>query len=572
MLTRDRELQLYKLLEALTSHAKSTRDVRKTLSHFVRDSKDFFQADYAVLFTLEPGKDGGVFTAFPSRDDWDLDLLARFIRMERPEIPHHLLLAPIRRRSRAWGVLALKRVELPFERGEGHLLTRVAAVMTQLLEELDQARMLEVRDRIDRKIMEELRPKDLFYQILDGLRTLTRYDHSSALLVRDDTSLTLAAEQIAWTKAKSLSIGLRLPVTEAVLDALASRSIHGFDRSGESWQDWNESLSGPLPHLLDYNRDRTGMEREACMLVAPVATGNEIFGVLKIAAREPGSLGTYDARLVERFLSQVSIAIQNSQRTEYLHARMIEAEKKNIIAELARGVSHDVNNAIGAVLPLVQQMKNDIESKEVHPEIFRADLEQIQKSLEVVRRIFGGMISMSHRGARRTSEASLRQALDGTLAILKDGLERRGIEVTVHLPEGIGDIAGGQSDLEQVLLNLISNARDAMPQGGRLDVSVWADVDGVHVLIVDNGTGIHPEHLPLVQEPFFTTKPQGTGLGLSICRSIVWEMEGKMMIDSSVTEGTRVHLLFPGSKRTEMEAVNPTPLEDRLPDRAEDPV
>jgi two-component system, NtrC family, sensor kinase len=570
MLTRDRELQLYKFLEALAPQVKSTRDMRKTLSQFVRSSREFFQADHAVLVTLEPGKEAGIQSAFPAGGDWDLDLLARFIRIERPEIPHHLIMAPIRRRNRPWAVLALRRMAAPFERGEGHVLTRVTAGMTQLLEELDQARMLEVRDRIDRKIMGELRPKDLFYQILDGLRTLTRYDHSSALLVRDDASLTLAAEQIAWTKAKSNAIGLRLPMTEALIEALAEGSMHGFDRRGETWQEWNGSPSSTLAQLLDYNRGREGVEREACMLVAPVAMGKEIFGVLKIAAREPGSLGTYDARLVERFLSQVSMAIQNSQRTEYLHARMIEAEKKNIIAELARGVSHDVNNAIGAVLPLVQQMKNDIETGELRPEVFREDLDQIEQSLKVVRRIFGGMISMSHRGSRRTSEASLRQALDGTLAILKDGLERRGIEVTVQLSEGIGLIAGGQSDLEQVLLNLISNARDAMPQGGRLDVTARADADGVHVLIVDNGTGIHPEHLALVQEPFFTTKPQGTGLGLSICRSIVWEMEGKMTIESSLTEGTRVHLLFPGSKWTDPHANQPA--REHAPDRAGDPV
>ncbi|HET9233051.1 MAG TPA: HAMP domain-containing sensor histidine kinase, partial [Candidatus Eisenbacteria bacterium] len=454
----------------------------------------------------------------------------------------------------------------------GRLLTRAAATMTELLEGLDQARMLEVRDRIDRKIMEELRPKDLFYQILDGLRTLTRYDHSSALLVRDDASLTLAAEQIAWTKAKSLAIGLRLPLGPDVLDALAAGAIQGFDRQGHSWREWGGSPSGALPHLLDYNRERTGVEREACMLVVPVVTENEIFGVLKIAAREPGALGSYDARLVERFRSQVSIAIQNSQRTEYLHTRMIEAEKKNTLAELARGVSHDVNNAIGSVLPLVQQMKEDVQSGEVRPDVFREDLEQIQKSLEVVRRIFGGMISLSHRGARRTSEASLRHALDGTLAILKDGLERRGIEVVVRLGDGIGFIAGGQSDLEQVLLNLISNARDAMPQGGRLEITARTDVDRVHLLIADNGTGIHPEHLTLVQEPFFTTKPQGTGLGLSICRSIVWEMEGKMTIESTLAEGTRVHLSLPGSKRAELDPARPVLFEETPAERAEDPV
>ena len=96
--------------------------------------------------------------------------------------------------------------------------------------------MLEIRDRIDRKIREQLHPKDLFYQILDGLRSLTRYDHSSALLIRDGAgdTMEIAAEQIAWTKAKSPRIGRRLALRDDVKEMLDTGRICGFDRRGES--------------------------------------------------------------------------------------------------------------------------------------------------------------------------------------------------------------------------------------------------------------------------------------------------------------------------------------------------
>jgi hypothetical protein len=101
---------------------------------------------------------------------------------------------------------------------------------------MDRERMLGVRDRIDRKIMEQIHPKDLFYQILDGLRSLTRYDHSSALFIREngDDALQLIAEQIAWTKAKSQQIGLRIPFVSDVRLMLDSGQILYTDGASEA--------------------------------------------------------------------------------------------------------------------------------------------------------------------------------------------------------------------------------------------------------------------------------------------------------------------------------------------------
>ena len=98
--------------------------------------------------------------------------------------------------------------------GRSTLIRRITEVVSAALHRIDRDRLLGVRDRIDRKMMEQIHPKDLFYQILDGIRSLTLYDHSSALLIReeDEASLRVVAEQIAWTKAKSERIGLRIPI------------------------------------------------------------------------------------------------------------------------------------------------------------------------------------------------------------------------------------------------------------------------------------------------------------------------------------------------------------------------
>jgi signal transduction histidine kinase len=215
------------------------------------------------------------------------------------------------------------------------------------------------------------------------------------------------------------------------------------------------------------------------------------------------------------------------------------------MADLARGVAHDVNNALGAVLPLVQQIRAELGAGREDVSSFAEDLRQIEGSIQISRRIFGGMLSFARGAVQDTNGGDIKQAIDNTRAILKDGLQRRGIEVVVKVEPGLPSIHGSQGDMEQLFLNLLSNSRDAMPQGGQLLIAARRAELSIQLVVEDNGGGIPPEHLPKVLEPFFSTKPQGNGLGLSICRSIVWQMQGKLEITSIPGEGTRVTVTIP---------------------------
>jgi signal transduction histidine kinase len=109
------------------------------------------------------------------------------------------------------------------------------------------------------------------------------------------------------------------------------------------------------------------------------------------------------------------------------------------------------------------------------------------------------------------------------------------------------EVVCSQSDLEQVFLNLLANAREATPHGGRIAITA-VSVDGfVDISIADTGDGIPAEHLPRVLEPFFTTKPHGNGLGLSICRSVLWEVDGTLTIQSTPGAGTQVRVRVPSA-------------------------
>jgi signal transduction histidine kinase len=215
------------------------------------------------------------------------------------------------------------------------------------------------------------------------------------------------------------------------------------------------------------------------------------------------------------------------------------------MADLARSVSHDVNNALGSMLPLVQQMQADLRRDVLEPDVLAEDLEHVQKSLQVCRRIFGGMLSFSRNAARRSRYGHVRRAIDTASAILKYGLGRSGIELLLDVPDDLPEVACSQSDLEQVFLNLLTNAREATPEGGRITVSVRCTGRVVEIAITDSGCGIPAENLARVVEPFFTTKSQGNGLGLSICRSVLWEVDGTLTIHSEPGHGTRVDVCVP---------------------------
>jgi signal transduction histidine kinase len=549
MLPVERELAALKFLDGLGAQLKDVKEPRNALRYALRDTREFFHATHACIATLPAGQpEAGLLLALPKDANWSLDVLTRFIRHEHPPVQPHMLIGPVRRRGGAWGAIALTRQGLPYDRDDGRLLVRIATALSDAIHAIDRDRILGVRDRIDRKIMEQIHPKDLFYQILDGLRSLTHYDHSSAVLIREDagTALRLVAEQIAWTKARSQRIGLQLPVTDEVAALLQSARVYGFDRRDGGWQEWKDQPAAGLADLLDYNRDDSGERAWAgSMLCAPLVTRDGLVGVLKIAALHPGQLKPYEAELVEHFRSRAAMAIQNLHRTESLRARVLTAERKHAMADLARTVSHDVNNALGAMLPLVQQLQEDCRGGVLEPGVLAEDLEQVQKSLQVCRRIFGGMLSFSRGAARRSRYGQVRRALETASAILKYGMGRSGIELMVNMPEDLPSVACSQSDLEQVFLNLLTNTREAMPGGGRTTVDVRPTARTVEISIADSGCGISPENLPKVQEPFFTTKTHGNGLGLSICRSILWEAGGTLTIQSEPGAGTRVDIVVP---------------------------
>jgi signal transduction histidine kinase len=543
------ELRCLRQLAAFSGQFREGRDIAKIVRAALRAGVDLLGAHEGCVAILTPGKPlVETIFAMPQNSEWDRDFLTAFIRGGENPIPGHLALGRLRRRQRMWGVLAVRMPGGRFNWDHREALSSLAAAANEVLLRIDLEKIREVRSRIDCKILEQLRPKDLFYQVLHGLQSLTQYDHSATLWIHEPgDTLEVVAETIAWKKGKSDKIGLKLPLPGPLLGLVRPGVVYGFDRPGAAWEEWTGSEAAGLAELLDSRGPEsdpaTPLDRS--MLCAPLATRDRVLGLLKIAARHSGTFGSYEADLVGQFLPHASIALQNSQRTESLEQNLIQAERKHAMADLARGVAHDVNNALGAVLPLVQQMRSELAAGQVSAAALIEDLRQIEGSIQTSRRIFGGMLSFARGAVKSASGADIRQAIDNTRAILKEGLRRRGIEILVAMGPGLPAIPVAQGDLEQLLLNLLTNARDAMVQGGRLSIAARLSDQSIVLTVEDTGAGIPAEHLSKVLEPFFTTKADGNGLGLSICRTIVWQMQGKLDISSTLGSGTKVTVTIP---------------------------
>jgi len=184
--------------------------------------------------------------------------------------------------------------------------------------------------------------------------------------------------------------------------------------------------------------------------------------------------------------------------------------------------------------------------------------------------LVGNLLQFSRQGSEQRSTVDVAEELRKSLELVDYHLRHRRIKVVRETAEDLPPIFADPQKLRQVFLNLLTNAADAMPDGGTITVRAALAESGaapaVLIEFIDTGTGIDPEHLPHVLEPFYTTTEEGkgTGLGLAICRRVVQEHRGSIEIASALGKGTTVSLMLPVARDAKPR------LAERNPMRGED--
>jgi len=229
-----------------------------------------------------------------------------------------------------------------------------------------------------------------------------------------------------------------------------------------------------------------------------------------------------------------------------LEQRLVQADKLSSIGLLAAGVAHEVNTPLAVISTYAQMLAKQVAEDSQKSLILDKIAKQTFRASEIV----NSLLNFSRTSTTSFGEVGLNKVVQETLSLLEHQLQKSGVQVTTDLETGLDPIYGNAGKLQQVFLNLFLNARDAMPAGGTLEVRTWSEGSQARVEVTDSGSGIAPENLHRIYDPFFTTKParKGTGLGLSVTYGIVREHGGTIEVSNRLTGGARFRLEFPLSR------------------------
>jgi signal transduction histidine kinase len=244
-----------------------------------------------------------------------------------------------------------------------------------------------------------------------------------------------------------------------------------------------------------------------------------------------------------------------STEADQLRQQLMQAQRMSSVGALASSVAHEFNNILTTIINYaklaIREQKDEAARNQA--------LERILKGSQRAATIVGSMLGFARNNAMQYEKTDVVHLVEEVLLLAEKDLSKHHIQVEKKF-EARPEASVVPAQIEQVLLNLIINARQAMPRGGRLrlEVRVNPRAQMVEVRVADTGVGIPPERLRLIFEPFYTTKVPdehghgGTGLGLSVCRQIIDHHQGRIRVESLVGKGSTFTVKLPMAK-TELE-------------------
>jgi len=248
-------------------------------------------------------------------------------------------------------------------------------------------------------------------------------------------------------------------------------------------------------------------------------------------------------RLYEETVERNRQLAEMYDRLQTAQQQLIQSEKLAAVGQLAAGIVHDVKNPLGVIKGMAEELMEDASED---PEI-RQGLLVIRDNANRANLIVTDLLKFARQSTPTMQKRDMRETLEGCLR-LTDYLIRKGrVQVTTDFPSEAVWATYDPQQIEQVVINLIQNAVQAMPEGGQLETRMVDQGEEVLLEVTDTGKGIQPENLSRIFEPFFTTKPegQGTGMGLAVTYGIVSRHGGQIDVRSQVGEGTTFSIRLP---------------------------
>jgi len=321
----------------------------------------------------------------------------------------------------------------------------------------------------------------------------------------------------------------------------------------------------PVSAVPDPSVNTRSQERIATLVKLPIVSQQQHLGHIEIDE----SLRAVDARIVDQMLtvflsftgmalvsgSLIGLTVREANRTirrqyqelERANQQLFHAAKLASVGQLADGIAHEINNPAGIILTRSEYLASIIKERDGSSPL-QEDIEVIRRQAQRIAEIVGGLLTFSRPSALQMRQLDLNALMTECLALLSPKFYARNIQVHCNLDKSLPMILADPNGLEQVFINVLNNAIEAMPQSGHVTVVTGAGPGKeVYVQISDTGVGVPAEDLRKIFDPFFTTKQpgRGTGLGLSVSYGIVRDHGGRIEISSSPGQGTTFQVVLP---------------------------
>jgi two-component system, NtrC family, sensor kinase len=364
---------------------------------------------------------------------------------------------------------------------------------------------------------------------------------------------------------ESINIGVFALDLENCLESWNAQmeAMHGKARAEVLRKPAHEVFSPEFAQELEHLRDEHGIHTlykyKLTLPTGEVRTAN--ITVAPLLNRDMESVGRIV--LVDDISDQVS-----------MEAQLTQADKLSSIGLLAAGVAHEVNTPLAVISSYTQMLGKQIRMDETAQTRLGPVIEKITQQTFRASEIVNGLLNFSRMGTLEMSQLDLNSIVSETVLLLEHQMRSSGVTVRSNLAPSLPGISGNRGKLQQVLVNLILNARDALADCPKPEIILTTHQvsDEVELSVCDNGTGMPPETLRKIYDPFFTTKLQvregqrkGTGLGLAVTYGIIQEHSGHIEASSEVGRGTTFRVLFPVAEsatsltRNQISATQPPP-------------
>ncbi|WP_321391747.1 ATP-binding protein [uncultured Desulfuromusa sp.] len=235
------------------------------------------------------------------------------------------------------------------------------------------------------------------------------------------------------------------------------------------------------------------------------------------------------------------LTIEDLTERVNMRQQMARMDRLASLGRMSAGIAHEVRNPLTGVSLLLDELHDRLLGKASDQQLIQRALGEIERLESLVNE----MLHFSALPAPKLCSVKIADVVQGSLFLVRKQCQRQNLKLIEHVDDNLPEILMDADRLKQVMLNLLNNSLEAMPDGGELKITAARQNDQILICVADTGVGIAPDQLPLIFEPFFTSKGHGTGLGLAISYNIISDRGGEIKIESTLGQGTTVLVSLP---------------------------